>query len=41
MHRYSPLNSSIGLKGMVAKPAILEFNPPPAMRNKGKPEPTS
>ena len=40
MQRYSPLNSSIGLKGPL-KPEIVEFNPPPAMSNNGKPEPAS
>lgn len=34
MQRYSPLNSSIALKGSL-KPEIVEFNPPPAMSNKG------
>jgi len=30
MQRYSPLNSSIALKGLPRiKPAIVEFNPPP------------
>ena len=41
MQRYSPLNSSTGLKGAVVKPAIVEFSPPPAMSNNGKPEPAS
>ena len=42
MQRYSPLNSSIGLKGELrVRPAIVEFNPPPAMSNNGKPEPAS
>ncbi len=41
MQRYSPLNSAIGSKGLVAKPAITEFNPPPAMSSNGKPEPAS
>ncbi len=42
MQRYSPLNSSIGLKGLpLVKPEIVEFNPPPAMSNNGKPEPAS
>ena len=42
MQRYSPLNSSIGLNGSPrCKPAIVEFNPPPAMSNSGKPEPAS
>jgi hypothetical protein len=37
---YSPWNSSIGLKGeALVRPAIVEFNPPPAMSNNGKPEP--
>jgi hypothetical protein len=40
MQRYSPLNSSIGLKGAVqVKFEIVEFNPPPAMSSSGKPEP--
>jgi hypothetical protein len=39
--RYSPLNSSIGLKGWVARPATVEFSPPPGMTSSGKPEPTS
>jgi hypothetical protein len=41
MQRYSPLNSSIGLKGARAKAEIVEFNPPPAMSSNGKPEPAS
>src|SRR5712675_1599533 len=42
MTRYSDLNSSIGLKGeLLARPAIVEFNPPPAMSSNGKPEPVS
>src|ERR1700733_11866208 len=43
MQRYSALNSSIGLKGELApeKPAIVEFNPPPAISSNGKPEPAS
>jgi hypothetical protein len=39
--RYSPVNSSIGLNGWVARPATVEFSPPPGMIIKGKPEPTS
>jgi hypothetical protein len=39
--RYSPLNSSIGLKGWFARPATVEFSPPPGMIINGKPEPTS
>src|SRR5713226_10004084 len=42
MHRYSPLNSSIGSKGeLLVKLEIVEFNPPPAISNNGKPEPAS
>ena len=41
MQRCSPLNSSIGLKGELIKRDIVEFNPPPAMSNNGKPEPVS
>ena len=42
MQRYSSLNSSIGLNGVVpVRPAIVEFNPPPAMTSNGKPEPVS
>ena len=42
MQRYSPLNSSIGLKGLLlVKAEIVEFNPPPAMSSNGKPEPAS
>ena len=41
MQRYSLLNSSIGLKGALIKRDILEFIPPPAMSNNGKPEPVS
>ncbi len=39
MQRYSPLNSSTELKGF-ARPAIVEFSPPPAMSSSGKPDPT-
>jgi hypothetical protein len=36
------LNSWIGLKGEPpVKPEIVEFKPPPAMSNNGKPEPAS
>src|ERR1700704_3311189 len=43
MQRYSALNSSIALKGWLLplRPAIVEFNPPPAMSSNGKPEPAS
>src|ERR1700730_16251115 len=42
MQRYSALNSSIGLKGeLLVKLEIVEFNPPPAISNNGKPEPAS
>ena len=41
MQRYSPLNSAIASKGPRARPAIVEFNPPPAMSSNGKPEPAS
>jgi hypothetical protein len=38
MQRYSPLNSSIALKGLF-RPAIVEFKPPPAISSSGKPVP--
>jgi hypothetical protein len=42
MQRYSSLNSSIALNGALpVKKDIVAFNPPPAMSNKGKPEPVS
>jgi len=42
MQRYSALKSSIGLNGSPRfRPAIVEFNPPPAMSSSGKPEPAS
>jgi hypothetical protein len=42
MQRYSPLSSSIALKGALhVKKEIVEFNPPPGMSNSGKPEPAS
>jgi hypothetical protein len=34
------LELPIASKGLL-KPAIVEFNPPPAMSNNGKPEPVS
>jgi hypothetical protein len=41
MQRYASLNSSMGLKGWVARPVTVEFSPPPGMISNGKPEPTS
>jgi hypothetical protein len=40
IQRYSRWNSSIGLNGEpLVRPSIIQFNPPPAMSNNGKPEP--
>ena len=39
MQRYSLLNSSMAVE-RVGQPAIVEFKPPPAISNNGKPEPT-
>ena len=42
MQRYSPLNSSIALKGeLPVKKDMVAFNPPPGSSISGKPDPAS